>query len=79
MEICCLSYSSLVLDGFIHNLINMPGSVHVVPALTRLCVQLINSNVAALRDVLISDNIDNLVNCLLPLPAIWTLPGHDFG
>ena len=25
-----------------------------------------------------SDKIDNLRNLLVPLPAIWTLPGHHF-
>ena len=70
MEIRCFGYSSLLLDGLVHNLNTKPWSVHVVSTFTRLCAQLINSNFAALRDALISDNIDNLVNSLLPMPAI---------
>ena len=28
--------------------------------------------------LMFSDILDKLINSLLPLPAIWTPPGHDF-
>ena len=39
--------------------------------------ELINLGSLLLRDALSSDSADNFINSLLPLPAIWVLPGRD--